>query len=379
MSISTNSVTAYGLTTYFELSWTETTNLTANTSTLSFTLTTRQDPSGSGYQRTINASGSQVVIDGTTYSISGTKAYDGLVIWSTSGVTITHNADGTKAINASIKVNVGGDYVSGSGTINLTTLQRVSPVTVSPSLLTSGSATITITPYVSTYKHTVTYTVGTTTKTLGTKTSTKTFTVTYATLEDIVGQYKSADVQVKCVTYNGTTELGTSYATFTVQTGKIPFSLYDDQNGNVGVTIGEQASGGGFKVMCDDVEFANYDWLPCNYNLVPNGDAAKVGYKIDGKDVYCKIMRISASWSSGTTYSYEHNIGTYSKAWIDYSRSYIDYSWATPTVGLFSAPLTYYGNAFVYIALWIKEDKIYARTSSSWNIYNDKYVTIFYY
>ena len=73
MSIVTNSVTAYGLTTYFELSWTETTNLTANTSTLSFTLTTRQDPSGSGYQRTINASGSQVVIDGTTYSISGTK------------------------------------------------------------------------------------------------------------------------------------------------------------------------------------------------------------------------------------------------------------------------------------------------------------------
>lgn len=262
MSIQTNSVTAYGLTTYFELSWSETTSLVNNTSTLSFTLTTRQDPSGSGYQRTINSSGSQVVIDGQSYAISSTKAYDGLVIWSTSGVVIQHNSDGTKAINASIKVNVGGDYVSGSGTINLTTIQRVSPVSVSPSLLTSGNATITVSPYVSTYTHTVKYTVNGSTTTLATKSTSKTFTIAYSTLENKIGQYRSADVQISCTTYTGNTELGTSYATFTVQTGKIPFSLYDDKQGNIGVTIGEQASQSGFRVMCDDVYFKNTDWIP---------------------------------------------------------------------------------------------------------------------
>ena len=376
MSISTNSVTAYGLTTYFELSWSESINVNNNTSTLACTLTTRQSPSGSGYQRTINASGSTVVINGTSYAISATKAYDGLVIWNTSGIVIEHNNDGTKAINASVKVNVGGDYVSGSGTIQLATIQRSSVVSVSPSLLTSGNATVTITPYVSTYTHTVSYTVNDTIKTLGTKTSTKTFTITYDALKAIIGEYRSADVSVKCVTYNGSIELGTSYATFTVQTGKIPFSLYDDQNGNVGVTIGEQASGGGFKVMCDDVEFANYDWLPCNYNLVPNGDAVKVGYKINGKDVYAKMISFTTALSSSSTFSIAHNIGTYTKAWVDYSRSYIDYG---SSIGFFSMPTTYYNNTMVNTIGYINGTKLYVRSSYGWNAYNTKVFTILYY
>ena len=112
-------------------------------------------------------------------------------------------------------------------------------------------------------------------------------------------------------------------------------------------------------------------------NLVPNGAAVKMGYQIDGKDVYCKMMRISALWQSGNTYSYDHNIGTYSKAWIDYSRSYIDYS--TAGLGYYAFPLTFYSNDFKYTALWIEKTKLYARTTGYWNIYNDKYVTIIYY
>lgn len=367
MSISTNSVTAYGLTTYFELSWSETISVNNNTSTLAFTLTTRQSPSGSGYQRTINASGSTVVINGTSYAISATKAYDGLVIWSTSGIVIEHNNDGTKAINASVKVNVGGDYVSGSGTIQLATIQRSSVVSVSPSLLTSGNATVTITPYVSTYTHTVSYTVNDTTKTLGTKTTTKTFTISYDTLKSIIGEYRSADVSVKCVTYNGSIELGTSYASFTVQTGKIPFSLYDDKNGNIGVTIGEQATGAGFNVLTDDIHLKPLD-------LIPNGSAAKMGYQIDGKDVYAKMISVSALWQSGTTYSYDLNI-SYTKIWVDYSRSYIDYG----STGYYALPVTYYNNKFAYTAIWVVGSKWYARTDGYWNIYNTKYITFIYY
>lgn len=130
MAIYTSSVTAYGVTTQFELSWTETTSIENNTSTLSFSLKTIQSPAGSGYKRTINASGSSVVINGVSYSISGTSAYHGLVIWSKSGIVIEHNADGTKSVSASVKVNVGGDYVSGSGTIDLTTIPRNSTISV---------------------------------------------------------------------------------------------------------------------------------------------------------------------------------------------------------------------------------------------------------
>lgn len=319
MSISTNSVTAYGLTTYFELSWSETISVNNNTSTLAFTLTTRQSPSGSGYQRTINASGSTVVINGTSYAISATKAYDGLVIWSTSGIVIEHNNDGTKAINASVKVNVGGDYVSGSGTIQLATIQRSSVVSVSPSLLTSGNATVTITPYVSTYTHTVSYTVNDTTTTLGTKTTTKIFTIAYDTLKAIIGEYRSADVSVKCITYNGSIELGTSYASFTVQTGKIPFSLYDDKNGNIGVTIGEQATGAGFNVLTDDIHLKPLD-------LVPNGVAAKCGYQIDGKDVYRKMFTSTGDIVSGTPLKIAHGITSYEDIWIDMSLSHMTYA-----------------------------------------------------
>lgn len=112
-------------------------------------------------------------------------------------------------------------------------------------------------------------------------------------------------------------------------------------------------------------------------NLIPNGDAVKCGFQINGKDVYRKLLKISALWQTGTTYSYDHNIGTYTKAWVDYSMSYIDYSPAS--LGYYSFPLTWYSSAFKHTALWIEKTKLYARTDGYWNIYNDKYVTIIYY
>ncbi len=247
MSINTNSVTAYSVTTYFELSWTEQIDLASNKSILDLTVITHQNPTGSGYQRTINANGSIVVVNGTTYNISGQKTYDGKVIWTTSGIEIEHNQDGTKTITASLKVNVGGDYVSGSGNIELTTILRNSTVEVSPALLTSGNETVTIKPYVESYTHTVTYKVNDTTVTLATKTTQTELSIAYDDLKAIIGDYRSADVVVSVTTFNGDDELGTNTASFLVQTGKIPFSLYDDKNGNVGVGLGEQATQSGVR------------------------------------------------------------------------------------------------------------------------------------
>lgn len=243
MSIKTNSVTAYGITTYFELIWTSTQNVNDNSSLLNLQLITRQDPAGSGYQRTILANGSKVVVNGVAYNISKQKAWDGKAIWNIENISISHNPDGTKSINASVQVNVGGDYVSGSGTIVLPTIQRTTQVSVSPKVLSSGNANISVTKYVDTYTTTIKYTVRGTEYILATKSSATSFTLSYAALKNIIGGYTTAEVLVKAITYNGDVELGTSTASFFIQTGKVPMTLYDDMLGNVGATFGEKATG----------------------------------------------------------------------------------------------------------------------------------------
>lgn len=243
MSIKTNSVTAYGITTYFELLWTSTQNVNDNSSLLNLQLITRQDPAGSGYQRTILANGSKVVVNGVAYNISEQKVWDGKAIWNIENISISHNPDGTKSINASVQVNVGGDYVSGSGTIVLPTIQRTTQVSVSPKVLSSGNANISVTKYVDTYTTTIKYTVRGTEYILATKSSATSFTLSYAALKNIIGGYTTAEVLVKAITYNGDVELGTSTASFFIQTGKVPMTLYDDMLGNVGATFGEKATG----------------------------------------------------------------------------------------------------------------------------------------
>lgn len=369
MSINTNSVTAYDVTTYFELSWSEQIELATNKSILTAAVTTHQNPAGSGYQRTINANGSVVTINGTTYSISGQKTYDGKVIWNITGIEIEHNQDGTKTITASLKVNVGGDYVSGNGTIELTTILRNSAVEVSPALLTSGNETVTIKPYVDTYTHTVTYKVNDTTVTLATKTTEKELLIAYDDLKAIVGDYRSADVVVTVTTFNGDDELGTNTASFLVQTGKIPFSLYDDKNGNVGVTIGEQATGPGFNVLLDDINLAGL-------SVIPNANAVKCGYQIDGFDVYRKLIRFTDLVGTNMI-SKPHGITQYQRIWIDFSESYM---YAANVRLSYPFPIIGYDGTFsdkVYVLIY--GENIQIQANSYWDARWEKNIMIKYY
>lgn len=66
-SVTTNVVTAYGLTTSFTFSWSATQNATANQSIVTWTLTTVQSPDGSGYRRGVRHA---------IVTIDGTSAYD---------------------------------------------------------------------------------------------------------------------------------------------------------------------------------------------------------------------------------------------------------------------------------------------------------------
>lgn len=54
-SVTTNTKTEYDITTSFKFDWTATQNTTLNQSTVSWTLTTVQSPTGTGYKRGVRA------------------------------------------------------------------------------------------------------------------------------------------------------------------------------------------------------------------------------------------------------------------------------------------------------------------------------------
>lgn len=129
-SFNTNSVTWYGdgytIVTYFTFSWTATQNVSANTSTVTWKLTQKQTPTGSGYTRTIEKK--YATIDGSqslnSTTISGTN---GTVVLSGTK-TISHNTDGSKTFSVSVGVEVGGGQSSynctGSGSFTLDKIAR---------------------------------------------------------------------------------------------------------------------------------------------------------------------------------------------------------------------------------------------------------------
>lgn len=175
-----------------------------------------------------------------------------------SGNTIVgHNADGSKSLTFTVKVNVGYSNentfnCTATNNVTLNTIPRAATITATPAVIESGNLTITATPPNTTFSTTVSYTVNGSTTTLWTKqTGTKSQAVSYATLAGKIGSFTSGVVTVTCQTYNGNTLIGTTTTQATIQTGKIPMSWYDTRQGSVGVTVGEKATGPGFNVKLD--------------------------------------------------------------------------------------------------------------------------------
>ena len=246
MAINTNSITAYGITTSFSLTSVETVDIATNTSSIEFTLTTVQSPKGSGYQRSIY-SGSTVTINGTAYVVSTAKVSHGDVAW-TKTIKIPHNADGSKTIACSIRINLGGDILTGSGNIALTNIPRGSQIVLSSSSLEDGKddLIIDVVAHISTYshqlkcflndelKHTVNLAAGTYRSTY----------FTNAVLSSYLGDAYSgmATFRFELITLNGAEQVGeTSVAELLFRKGFIPLSIWQDGN-DVGVCFGKEAS-----------------------------------------------------------------------------------------------------------------------------------------
>lgn len=104
-------------------------------------------------------------------------------------------------------------------------------------------------------------------------------------------------------------------------------------------------------------------------DIVTNGGAVKCGYKIDGKDVYCKIVYFDAPNATSLTIS--SGITSYDKIWIDESNSFIDGSYE-------SMGINSYGTDG-YARCWYNKTNNNIRFNTSWNLSTRKcYVCLKY-
>lgn len=134
---------------------------------------------------------------------------------------VKHNADGT----ATIRAYITGDRVTSSSAIDtyvdlvLPTIPRAStPTTNKDTVVLNGTDSITITTNraSSNFTHTLSFTVGSNTVNVTNVGATYTWTPAVADWMPYMTVWKET-VTLKCTTFNGTTQLGTSQITFKIQ------------------------------------------------------------------------------------------------------------------------------------------------------------------
>ena len=211
------------------ITWSSTTNVSANTSTVTVNVYSRS--------YTINGSAladSYVTVNGNTKSLAGVSLSQSVSnltnkLLTTYTVTVPHNSNGTKSITikANIEFNgtVSGKYLSditASQTITLDTIPRASGLSVATSVNTGSSLTATISPASSAFTHKVAYIVGGATKftsgTIAAGTNTYAYTIPHSWLPST----SSTTMTVRLFTYSGTTEVGRTDKSVTVN---VPASI----------------------------------------------------------------------------------------------------------------------------------------------------------
>lgn len=200
--------------------WTQTKNVSANTSTITAKAYLVND-----WSLSINArSDNKVTIDGTaqTYA-SPAISSTGTHLLGTVTQTVSHASDGSKSLDMSavfyIRATLSGTYyesITASAYITLDSIARAS--TVSASNVAMGSATtIAISRASSSFTHTLTYTFGNTTGTIATKTTATSVSWTPPlTLANQIPKAVTGTCTITCTTYNGNTSIGSKTCTLTL-------------------------------------------------------------------------------------------------------------------------------------------------------------------
>lgn len=210
-----NFISSTGTNLNLYVTWSSTTNVNANTSSVTANVYMRS--------YTINATAladSYITINGNKKSFAGislkkTSSTLTDTLLTTHTVTVDHNSDGTKSITikANLEFNgtVSGKYLSdvtASKTVALDNIPRASGLTIATSVNTGSSLTATITPANSTFTHKVEYYVGGVLKansgTIAAGTKTYSRTIEHAWFPTV----NSAPMTVRLLTYNSGTEVG---------------------------------------------------------------------------------------------------------------------------------------------------------------------------
>lgn len=201
--------------TYLKLTWRTTQDIASNSTTLSWTLSAVK---GSG--TTYYAGGFKVTIGGSVeYEYTGSRYLlrDGHEIASGSKV-ITHNADGTKAIDIKIEGAVYTYAISctGSQTIQLEPIARTSSISVGTAYIGSY-CNITIHTASSALTHTLVYSFGNISDNIAYQTSQSSINwFVPIGLYYQIPDSKSGTANLTCYTYSGGTLIGTESVSFTV-------------------------------------------------------------------------------------------------------------------------------------------------------------------
>lgn len=174
-----------------------------------------------------------LVINGTTYSFTFNATLSSLQdkkLYTTT-VTIPHNSDGTKSFSIScslgIEVTLSGtkyNTVSTSGTVNLPTIPRTTPVSTSGTAKFGATITITHTRPSTAFTITLRYTCGSASGTIIAKQATNSTSWTVPKdLQSQIPKSTSIPITIYCDTYSGDTLIGTTYTSYTC-------SIADDCN-----------------------------------------------------------------------------------------------------------------------------------------------------
>ena len=205
--------------------------------TSSMTVTAFLVSLGSSY--TINSNYSKDVslsINGTTYT---DKISDGKLTGNqkrqimTKTVTITHNVDGTKSValrcSIGLKATLSGTYFgtvyapeSGSQTVTLDAIARLTTPTTSGTFNVGSAVTISTPRAASSFTHTLQYSLNNSTWTnIATDVGTSYSWTLPAALATATPNAKSGTVYIRCITYSGSTNIGNKVIsrTFNITSG----------------------------------------------------------------------------------------------------------------------------------------------------------------
>ncbi len=210
------------------ISWTQTPNVSANTSAIQVSIALINDWSLQVSGRTDN----RITIDGTTQTFSSPGVYStGTHQFNTVRQVVNHNSDGTKTLTITavyyIRATLSGTYydsITATATITLDTIPRASTVTA-PDGTIGTALTLTVNRASTAFVHTLTYSFGARSGTIASRTTST--SISWTPLMSLCNQIPNAisgTCTITCTTYNGTTQIGTStsYLTLTVPSSVVP-------------------------------------------------------------------------------------------------------------------------------------------------------------